>query len=350
MNSIEIARASLRDVPVYSPDATSCAVDLRDNINLFGAPPHSLAVIQGVAPRVLSEYPDVAGRALTTLLAAQIGVAPDQIVTGCGSDDVLDAAFRAVAEPGAVLAHPSPSFSMVPVFARLNGLTPVAVPLTPNGAANADAMLATGARIIYLCSPNNPTGTITPADTVRRIVHESSAIVILDEAYADFAPELAELRAEAPALERLLVVRTFSKAWGLAGLRVGYAVGGTALAGAVRKSRGPYKLNALAERAAVAALTSDGAWMRARADEAVANRERTVLALRQLGLSPFDSRGNFVAVPVTDARQVCDRLARRGVAVRGFTNLPVYGDMLRIGMGPWPVMETFLSALREVLA
>ena len=350
MNTLDIARASLRDVPTYAPDSTSCAVDLRDNINLFGSPPHALATIQRAASQTLSEYPDVAGRALTTLLAAQIGVTPDQIVTGCGSDDVLDAAFRAVAEPGAVLAHPSPSFSMVPVFARLNGLTPAAVPLTPDGAADADAMLATGARIIYLCSPNNPTGTVTPADVVRRIVRESSAIVILDEAYADFAPELAELRAEAPTMERLLVVRTLSKAWGLAGLRAGYAVGGTELISSVRKSRGPYKLNALAERAAVAALTSDGAWMRANADEAVANRRRTVLALRQLGLTPLDSRGNFVAVPVTGARQICDRLAQRGVAVRGFTNLPVYGDLLRVGMGPWPMVEAFLTALREVLA
>ncbi len=350
MNTLDIARASLKDVATYAPDATSCAVDLRDNINLFGAPPHALAAIQGAASLALSEYPDVTGRALTARLAAQLGVGPEHIVTGCGSDDVLDAAFRAVAEPGAVLAHPSPSFSMVPVFARLNGLTPVAVPLTPDGAADADAMLATGARVIYLCSPNNPTGTVTPADVVRRIVRDSQAIVILDEAYAEFAPELTDLRTEAPAMERLLVVRTFSKAWGLAGLRVGYGVGGAALVAAVQKSRGPYKLNALAERAAVAALTDDGDWMRTNAGLAVANRERAVLALRQLGFAPLDSRGNFVCVPVPDAKGVADRLAQRGVAVRSFTGLPVFGSVLRVGMGPWPVVEQFLTALREVLA
>ena len=350
MTSLDIARASLRDVPTYSPDATSCAVDLRDNINLYGAPPSALAAARALEATALSEYPTVAGRALTDALAARLGVRTDEIVTGCGSDDVLDAAFRAVAEPGAVLAHPAPSFSMVPVFARLNSLVPVAVPLTTAGAADADAMLATGARVIYLCSPNNPTGTVTPADVVRRIVRESTAIVIFDGAYAEFAPELEDLRAEAPALERLLVLGTFSKAWGLAGLRVGYAVGGAALVQAVQKSRGPYKLNTMAERAAVAALTQDDAWMRRHAADAVECRERVVGELRALGLSPLDSRGNFVCVPVPNARAVASALAERGVAVRAFTGLPVFGDVLRVGMAPWPVVEQFMRALRAVLA
>jgi histidinol-phosphate aminotransferase len=349
MSTLEIARASLRDVPTYAPDATSCAIDLRDNINLFGAPPAALRAIHEAASGALSEYPDVSGRTLTAALAASIGVRAEEIVTGCGSDDVLDAVIRAVAEPGAILAHPAPSFSMIPVFARLNALTPVAVPLTADGGTDADAMLATGARIIYLCSPNNPTGTVTSAEVVRRIVRESSAIVILDAAYAEFAPELEDLRAEAPAMERLLVVRTFSKAWGLAGLRVGYGVGGEALVRAVQKSRGPYKLNAMAERAAVAALRNDGAWMRARADEAIANRERVVSALRACGLQPLDSRGNFVCVPVSNARAMAAQLAERGVAVRAFTALPVFGDVLRVGMGPWDVIEPFVTAMREVL-
>jgi len=350
MTSLDIARASLRGVPTYAPEALSCAIDLRDNINLFGVPPAALAAVRAIEERSLTQYPSVAGGSLVSVLADQLGVRPSEIVTGCGSDDVLDAAFRAVAEPGMVLAHPSPSFSMVPVFARLNSLIPVAVPLAPDGAADADALLATGARIIYLCSPNNPTGTTTPAEVVRRIVRASDAIVILDGAYAEFATELEDLRAEAPALDRLLVVRTFSKAWGLAGLRVGYAIGSATLAEAVQKSRGPYKLSAVAERAAVAALTQDQAWMRRHALEAVECRERVEGELRELGLSPLDSRGNFVCVPVPNAHAVADQLAQRGIAVRAFTGLPVFGDALRIGMAPWPVVEQFVTAMRAVFA
>jgi histidinol-phosphate aminotransferase len=350
MTAFEIARPSLREVPFYAPDATSCAVDLRDNANLWGAPPAALAALRSIDPTALSLYPGVSAGALTDAIAAFVGVNPTEVAAGCGSDDLIDAAFRAVAEPGAVLAHPAPSFSMVPIFARLNGLQPVAVPLTPDGAADADAMLATGARIIYLCSPNNPTGTVTPADVVRRIVRESSAIVILDGAYAEFAPELEDLLKEAPSLGRLLVLRTFSKAWGLAGLRVGYAVGSAELIRAVRKSNGPYKVNAVAERAACVALAEDASWMRARAADAVVARERATQALRAMGLAPLDSRGNFVCVPVPDARSLAARLAERGVAVRAFSGLPVFGDVLRVGMGPWPLMDQFLGALREALA
>jgi histidinol-phosphate aminotransferase len=211
-------------------------------------------------------------------------------------------------------------------------------------------MLRVGARIIYLCSPNNPTGTVTPADTVRRILRESSAIVLLDGAYAEFAPELEDFRAKAPALERLLVLRTFSKAWGLAGLRVGYAVGSAPLARAVRKSIGPYKVNAVAERAACAALEGDAPWMQDSAAQAIASRGRVTAALRDLGFSPLDSRGNFVCFPVADARALAARVEAGGVAVRAFAGLPVFGDVIRVGMGPWPMMEAFLRALREALA
>lgn len=350
MTAFEIGRSSLRDVPMYAPEATRCAIDLRDNTNLWGGPPSALSALRSIDPTALSLYPGVSSTRLTDAIATSVGVEPDEVAVGCGSDDLIDAAFRAVAEPGAVIAHPTPSFSMVPIFARLNGLQPVAVPLTAEGAADADAMIATGARIIYLCSPNNPTGTVTPADVVRRIVRESSAVVILDGAYAEFAPDLEDFLKEAPSLGRLLVLRTFSKAWGLAGLRVGYAVGSTELVRAVRKSNGPYKVNALAERAACVALAEDADWMRARAAEAVVSRERVTQALRAMGLSPLDSRGNFVCVPVRDARALAGRLAERGVAVRAFAGLPVFGDVLRAGMGPWPVMEQFVSALREALA
>lgn len=350
MTAFAIGRSSLREVPFYSPDATSCAIDLRDNANLWGAPPAALAALRAIDPTALSLYPGVSAGTLTDAIATYVGVAPSDVAAGCGSDDLIDAAFRAVAEPGAVIAHPAPSFSMVPIFARLNGLQPVAVPLTRDGAADADAMIATGARIIYLCSPNNPTGTVTPADVVRRTVRESNAIVMLDGAYAEFAPDLEDMLKEAPSLGRLLVLRTFSKAWGLAGLRVGYAVGSQELVRAVRKSSGPYKVNALAERAACVALAEDTNWMRAHATEAVVSRERVTQALRAAGLSPLDSRGNFVCVPVPDARALAGRLADRGVAVRAFAELPVFGDLLRVGMGPWPVMEQFLGALREALA
>jgi histidinol-phosphate aminotransferase len=349
MSAAELVRQSLRSVAAYAPEATPCPVDLRDNTNLWGAPPRATDALRAADAPALNFYPAPAGGALVATLARILGVRPDEVATGCGSDNLLDAALRAFAEPGAVLAHPAPSFSMVPIFAQLNGLVPVGVSLTPEGAADADALLASGARIIYLCSPNNPTGTVTPAAVVRRIVKESPGVVILDGAYAEFAPELEDFLRDAPSQDRLLVLRTFSKAWGLAGLRVGYAVGNATLVDAVRRSVGPYAVNALAERAACTALERDAAWMRRYAMEAAECRERVNGALRQMGLSPLNSRGNFICVPVRDARRVAADLAARGVAVRAFSYLPVFGDVLRVGVAPWPMMEVFLKALRETL-
>lgn len=350
MNATPVTRPSLESVPEYAPEQVTCAVDLRDNVSFWGAPPHALEVLRSVDASVLSVYPAAAAAPLTQAVATFAGVRLDEVAAGCGSDDLIDAALRAVAEPGSVVAHPAPSFSMVPIFARLNSLRPIGVPVTAAGEADADAILASNPRVIYLCSPNNPTGTITPASVVRRIVHESNAVVILDGAYAEFAPSMEDLVREAPTLERLLVLRTFSKAWGLAGLRVGYAVGSAALIRAVRKSTGPYKVNTLGMRAATAALAFDVPWMREHAANAVAVRMRVTEVLRELGFSPLDSHGNFVCIPVADSQHIADALRRQGVAVRAFVKLPVFGDVLRVGMAPWPIMEQFLHAVREVTA
>jgi histidinol-phosphate aminotransferase len=267
------------------------------------------------------------------------------VVTGCGSDDVLDSAIRAFGEPGDRIAYPEPSFSMIPVFARLNGLEPVPVPLTDDFDADAGALLATGARIIYLCSPNNPTGTTTSRSTIERIVERAPGLVIMDEAYAEFAGSSAADLLETS--ERLLVTRTMSKAFGLAGLRVGFGAGAPALVAEVEKSRGPYKVGALAERAALAALGADLPWVRAHAAEAVSLRARLVSALRNLGLSPLPSAANFVLVPVPDAAEISARMRARGVAVRPLLELPRFGDALRITVGPWPMLDACLDALRE---
>jgi histidinol-phosphate/aromatic aminotransferase/cobyric acid decarboxylase-like protein len=232
----------------------------------------------------------------------------------------------------------------------------VAVPLTADYDADAERLLATGARIIYLCSPNNPTGAALSRDAIERIVDEAPGVVILDEAYAEFADRGAtDLLARS---ERLLVARTLSKAFGLAGLRVGYAAGAPALVAEVEKSRGPYKVNALAERAALAALTDDMAWVRAHVTAAVESRERLVTALQAIGLAPVPSQSNFVFVPLAGALGVAKRMRALGVAVRPFAGLPAVspalaasgGEALRISVGPWPALQTALEALESALA
>jgi histidinol-phosphate aminotransferase len=284
---------------------------------------------------------------LKDAIANYLGVAPEMVVTGCGSDDVLDSAIRAFGQAGDVIVHPEPSFAMIPIFARLNGLTPVAVPLNTTFDIDPDACLAARAKMTYLCSPNNPTGTAISHSTIERITRGTTqGLVIIDEAYAEFSETHAlDLLHQAP---NVLITRTFSKAFGLAGLRIGYAVGDPALIAEVEKSRGPYKVNAVAERAAIAAMIDDREWVMAHVREAVANRERLRCALEALGFSPLPSQANFVLVPMQDAVGLDHKLRARGIAVRPFVNLPNIGDAVRISVGPWEMIERCLTALREV--
>ena len=245
---------------------------------------------------------------------------------------------------------------MIPIFARMNGLVPAPVPLTESLDVNADAMLATGARIIYLCSPNNPTGGGLTRASIARIVEEAPGVVILDEAYAEFAT--ADNRDLLAKSERVLVTRTMSKAFGLAGLRVGYAAGAPSLIAAVEKSRGPYKVSAIAERMALAALGEGMAWVREHVGEAVANRERLQSELRDRSLTPLASDANFVLVPVTRAGERARAMRTRGVAVRPFDGLPgvtaalreTGGSALRISVGPWPMMQAMLDTFDATTA
>jgi histidinol-phosphate aminotransferase len=335
-----IGRAGLDRIPSYrTAPLPGVDLDLRDNVNLWGAPPAALAAVRDAQAAQLREYPAVSATALTGALAVAVGVRPSEVVVGCGSDDVIDAFLRAVAAPGDLVAHADPSFSMVPIFARLNGLEPVAVPLRRDGSADVDAMLATGARVMYLCSPNNPTGTVTSEAEIRRLIAHAPGVVLVDEAYAEFTG-LPDWRADAPGMERVLVTRTFSKAWGMAGVRLGYGVGGAELVDAVAKSRGPYKVNALGELAAVTALRADVAWMEAAARDAIVVRDRLATALRgRVGVRVHDSRGNFLFLEVADrATELAARFQARGIGVRAFTGLTGIGDALRIGVAPWERM------------
>ena len=347
VSSLELARASYREISLYAPDRSPCAIDLSDNTNLFGVPPMALGLLRGAAESWITRYPTLYAGGLKAALARYAGVEEREIVTGCGSDDVLDSAIRAFAEPGESIAMPEPSFAMIPIFARMNGLRPVSVPLLPNCDVDVEALLATGARIIYVCSPNNPTGSAASEGAIRHLLAEAPGLIILDEAYAEFAGH--GWITEAPRQPRLLVVRTMSKAFGLAGLRIGYAAGAESLVAEVEKSRGPYKVNALAERAATAAVEHDSAWVQARIAEAVENRERFAGALRDMGLAPMPSVSNFLLVPVDDASAIGGAMRASGVAVRPMPGLPVVGDALRISIGPWPMMAAALDALRMAL-
>jgi histidinol-phosphate aminotransferase len=345
-----IALARLRDVDLYKPDRAPCAIDLSDNTNLWGPAPSAARAVAAAASagsRTLTRYPSVYADALRESLAGYIGVDASHITTGCGSDDVLDSAIRAFAEPGDTLVLPDPTFHMIPLFARVNGLRIVRCALTPDYDVDVDATLAAAggrARITYLCSPNNPTGVPFSRDRIERIARDAKGLVILDEAYVEYADWSAiDLLQHT---DCLIITRTLSKAFGLAGLRIGYAVGAPTLINEIAKARGPYKINALADVAARAALANDLVWVRNVVDQVRDNRARLACELEKLGLASLPSASNFVLVRVpSDPGALTKALRERGVAVRAFPQVPRFGDAIRITVGPWDFMQRCLDAL-----
>jgi histidinol-phosphate aminotransferase len=318
-------------VSAYSPDQAICRIDLSDNTNAWGMPPAAREALGAGSSSV--RYPSPYADDLKCALANYVQLPDRMITTGCGSDDVLDSAIRALAEPGDRLAYTEPTFMMVPTFARVNGLIPVA--------ANLEDLAATGARVLYICSPNNPTGELITRARIEAVLRECNPgqVLIVDEAYAEFAGASAVDLVRDSA--RVLITRTMSKAFGLAGLRVGYGIGNAALVGEVEKSRGPFKVTNISERAAIAAVTEGRPWAMEHASIATRMRTQLTVALRGRGLEPLESAANFVFVPIPRAMSIARGMRARGVAVRAFEQ----PSGIRMTVAPWPVLAEALDAL-----
>ena len=251
-------RAGYRDLAVYRNDAVPVEVDLGDNTNLFGTAPSALAVVREWAGDP-SQYPTLTTTGLREAIADWLGVRATQVLPGCGSNDLIDSTMRAFGDPGTEVAFAAPTFVMTAHFAAANSLRPRPVPVRSDFQPDVGALLATEAPLLYLATPNNPGATLTRPELLDRLLDRAPGLVMLDEAYAEFAG--VSRVGEAAARGNLLVMRTFSKAWGLAGLRIGYAVGSDRLIEELEKARGPYKVNAVAERAATAAVGRDRDWL-----------------------------------------------------------------------------------------
>jgi len=327
----------------YRPNRPPTRVDLSDNTSLWGPPPAAREAIASIGDARLSRYPTPYADELVEAIARHHGLALEQVTTGCGSDDVLDSAIRACTDAGGSLATPVPTFSVIPDFAAVNEVDLKSVAVHEDATVDVRTLLATRADCYYVCSPNNPTGVAVGLEQLDELCAGTEAVVLVDEAYADFAEGSALSLVGAHA--NLVVVRTLSKAYGLAGLRVGYAIGDPAVVAAITASRGPYKVGTLAEAVAVAALRDGTGWVRERVAEVRTLRADFTSRLRGAGFRVLDSEANFVAVLVDDARGVFDAMLAREVLVRAYADLEVLGDLVRITIGPAALLDEAYDAL-----
>jgi histidinol-phosphate aminotransferase len=343
-------REAYRNIELYDPKRTPCATDLSDNTNLFGVAPSVQQLFLRAPSNLITRYPSVFAPGLKQLLALRHQVDPENITTGCGSDDVIDSALRAFCEPGDRVAFPNPTFGIVPTFAYMNAAITAEITYNADFSVNVRELVDRQAAVTYLCNPNNPTGTTVDAKTIAALDASLEGVLLLDEAYADFSD--ADYASFAARSQRTVSLRTMSKACGLAGLRVGYAIGPAPMIEEMEKSRGPYKVNAVAEAAASGLISADDGWVADVIAQTRTNRERLSRELDKLGLRYLKSAANFILIqlpPPLTANVANSELRARGVAVRPFANLPHAGECVRVTIGPWDMMQTFLAAAERAL-
>ncbi|MBE2259231.1 MAG: histidinol-phosphate transaminase [Rhodobacteraceae bacterium] len=325
-------------------------VKLASNENPLGMSPRARAAVTE-ATATLSRYPD--DFALKQALAERTGIGMERIVLGNGSNDVLDLVARVFLAPGRSAIFAEYAFAVYPLATLSAGAAPIAVAACDFG-HDLEAMQAAirpDTRLIWIANPNNPTGTFLPYARLKLFLQAVPAevVVVLDEAYNEYLPptERIDTTAWLADFPNLVITRTFSKIYGLAGLRIGYALSSGEIADLMNRVRQPFNCNNLALAAAVAAL-DDHQFV---ATSYAANRagmEQIVGGLKRLGCSHIPSHGNFVTFRVADAAAVNQRLLQRGVIVRP---IAAYGmpDWLRVTIGSESENSRFLAALEVSL-
>ena len=299
----------------------------------------------------LNRYPDPLQWALKERIALLKGVRPEEIFLGNGSDEAIDLLYRAFCEPGVdnVVAI-EPSYGMYQVCAEVNDVAYRRVLLDDHYQLSADRLLAAAddhTKLIFVCSPNNPTGNLMDRQEVLSLMERFGGLVVVDEAYADFSGQPSFLR-ELPHQPGLVVLQTFSKAWGCAAMRLGMAFAQPDLIAIFNKIKYPYNVNLLTQRQAMAMLDRQG---EVRAWVSTIRQERAYLAdsLRQLPCTVriFPSDANFLLVRVTDAVGIYNYLVDRGIIVRNRHNVTLCADCLRITVGIRQENDALLDALRQ---
>jgi len=347
-------RDDLRGQQPYGAPQAPLPIALNVNENTHPIPP---AVADDIAESVakaisgLNRYPDREFTELREAFADYLGhgVTPEQVWAANGSNEVLQHVLQAFAGPGRTAFGFAPTYSMYSLLTRGVGSEWVAGTRGPrfeiDSADAAEQVREADPDVVFLCAPNNPTGTPLSLEVIERVYEASRGIVIVDEAYFEFASDEAETALTLlPGRERLVVSRTMSKAFAFAGARVGYLAADPALVDALRLVRLPYHLSAITQAAAIAALRHSDEMLRT-VDEIVAQRERISATLEALGYDPYPSGSNFVLFGgVDDPHETWRRLYERGVLVR---DIGIPGH-LRVSAGTEDETTAFLDALASI--
>lgn len=356
---------ALKDLQVYQPgkpiEEVARELNLRaDNIiklasneNPLGPSPASVAAMRKVLDGI-NLYPDGSSYYLKEKLAAKLRIEPENLILGNGSNEIIEFVGHALMGPGVDVVVSQYCFLVYPLVTRIFRANLVTVP-AKNFGHDLDAILSAitpATRVVFIANPNNPTGTAVAPDKLARFISAvpSNVLLVIDEAYIEFLDKpfdsIGSLKEHS--LPNLLLMRTFSKIFGLAGLRIGYGIGGAELVAALEKVRQPFNINAIAQAGALAALEDEVHVGNTRANNAAGLRFFS-RAFEEMRLEYVPSAANFILVRVGDGQRVFDALQKDGIIVRPMGAYQL-GEWIRITVGTPVQNERCLQALRQILA
>ena len=340
--NIEKARAY---EPGFQPSQTD-VVKLNTNENPYPPSPQVLKVLAEVKAEQLRRYPDPLGNIFREAAAEVNGVQPDYIMCCNGADELLTIAFRAFCDQNRPVAYPVPTYSLYPVLANLQNCKAIEVPF--DNEFNLPAGLAgTGAALTIVCNPNAPSGSFISVDGLASLAAELSGVLLIDEAYVDFAEE--NCAALVKDFDNVIILRSMSKGYSLAGSRFGYAIAQPDLIAGLMKVKDSYNVDAVAVAVATAAI-KDRKYFKENVEKVKKDRGILTSQLRGLKFEVVDSFANFVLAGSKNckASRIYDKLVQRNIYVRYF-NLPGLSNKLRITVGTSEQNDKLISALKEIL-
>ena len=344
-------RPSIETLAAYQPGEQPAAGDqvvkLNTNENPYPPSARALAALQAILPDTLRLYPRPFADEFRAAAAAVLGVDPDWIVVGNGSDDLLTMLFRSVAGAGRAVAFPVPTYVLYRTLARIQEAPTVEVPFDDSYHLPVDGLAAARAVLTLVASPNSPSGNRMPNADLEELAERTPGVLVVDEAYAAFAAgDALELTRRC---ENVVLLRTLSKSHSLAGLRLGFAVARPPLLAGLIKVKDSYNVDAVSARVGAAAMR-DTEHVRANVERVRVSRDGLSRALTALGCRVWPSEANFLLVrpPRGDARTVYEGLKARAILVRYFAE-PSLADRLRITVGTDSQNERLVGALRELL-
>src|ERR1043166_992542 len=350
---LDIIKPAVRALRAYTLSPYRAAVKINQNENPWDAPQEIKdEVLRRFAARQWSRYPDFVPQSLHEALAKFASWKADGVIAGNGSNELMQGVLMVTVGPGKRVLISEPTFALYRQVATVLGGEVVSVLLTPELTYDVAALLATIEQqqpdVTIICSPNNPTGCVIEHEDLRRLLSLSRGLVVIDEAYHEFARQSVVPLLEEH--ENLVVLRTFSKAMAFAALRVGYLLAAPQLVREIRKAVLPYNLNAFSQLAAEIALERYPSLLGPTVDAIIAEKERLYTAIKQIaGLTPVASKGNFMVVQsVTDPTRIFTELLKRDILVRDVSGYPMLKNYLRFTVGTPEESDQLLKALHEI--